>query len=46
MFILCFAQCYVAPRVAWDGFTRFAFTGLKPMAILGFHGTIAMVSEW
>lgn len=46
MFILCFAQCYVAPRVAWDGFSRHAFTGLKPIAVMGFHGTIAMVSEW
>lgn len=46
MCLLCFAQCYVAPRVAWDGFTPLAFTGLKPIARLGFHGTIAMVSEW
>ncbi|UZJ53193.1 hypothetical protein CBS101457_002513 [Exobasidium rhododendri] len=46
MFLLCFAQCCVAPRVAWDGWTRLAFTGLKPIATIGFHGTVAMVSEW
>lgn len=46
MCILGFLQCYVAPRVAWDGWSTLAFTGLEPLVKLGVAGTLAMCSEW
>lgn len=46
MFGLGFLQCYIAPRVAWDGWSRLAFTGLKPIFRLGLAGTFAMCAEW
>lgn len=46
MCILGLLQCVVAPRVAWDGWSRLAFTGLKPLWQLGTAGTLAMCAEW
>ncbi|PWN32367.1 MATE efflux family protein [Meira miltonrushii] len=46
MFILGLLQCYIAPRIAWDGWSRLAFTGLKPIFQLGLAGTFAMCAEW
>lgn len=46
MFILGAMQCYIAPRIAWDGWSTRAFTGLKPILQLGTAGTFAMCAEW
>jgi MATE family multidrug resistance protein len=46
MFFLGVTQCYIAPRVAWDGWTPLAFTGLLPIINLGLAGTFAMCAEW
>lgn len=48
MAILCFLQCVVAPRDAWDGFTTAAFKwdGIKPVLLLGFAGMVSLAAEW
>ncbi|PWY98631.1 MATE efflux family protein [Testicularia cyperi] len=48
MAILCFIQCVLGPRDAWDGFTRAAFKweGIKPVLSLGFAGMISLAAEW
>ncbi|KAJ9477884.1 Ethionine resistance-conferring protein 1 [Pseudozyma hubeiensis] len=48
MAILCFLQCVVAPRDAWDGFTTAAFKwdGIKPVLSLGFAGMVSLAAEW
>lgn len=46
MALLCLLQCYVAPRIAWAGWSRRAFSGLTPLVNLGLAGTLAICSEW
>ncbi|SPC67320.1 uncharacterized protein UHOD_02957 [Ustilago sp. UG-2017b] len=48
MAILCFFQCVLGPRDAWDGFTTAAFKweGIKPVLYLGFTGMISLAAEW
>ncbi|EST07236.1 Multi antimicrobial extrusion protein [Kalmanozyma brasiliensis GHG001] len=48
MAILCFFQCVLGPRDAWDGFTRAAFKweGIKPVLSLGFAGMVSLAAEW
>ncbi|KAJ1027032.1 hypothetical protein NDA18_003052 [Ustilago nuda] len=48
MAILCFFQCVLGPRDAWDGFTTAAFKweGIKPVLYLGFAGMISLAAEW
>ncbi|SNX82811.1 uncharacterized protein MEPE_01517 [Melanopsichium pennsylvanicum] len=48
MAILCFIQCVVGPRDAWDGFTVAAFKwdGVKPVLYLGFAGMVSLAAEW
>ncbi|TKY87440.1 hypothetical protein EX895_004118 [Sporisorium graminicola] len=48
MAVLCFLQCVLAPRDAWDGFTTAAFKwdGIKPVLSLGFAGMVSLAAEW
>ncbi|SJX62137.1 uncharacterized protein SRS1_12986 [Sporisorium reilianum f. sp. reilianum] len=48
MAVLCFLQCVLGPRDAWDGFTTAAFKwdGIKPVLSLGFAGMISLAAEW
>lgn len=48
MAILCFFQCVLGPRDAWDGFTSAAFKweGVKPVLYLGFAGMVSLAAEW
>ncbi|SPO22237.1 uncharacterized protein UTRI_02247_B [Ustilago trichophora] len=48
MAILCFFQCVLGPRDAWDGFTTAAFKwdGVRPVLYLGFAGMISLAAEW
>ncbi len=48
MAILCFFQCVLGPRDAWDGFTTAAFKwdGIRPVLSLGFAGMVSLAAEW
>lgn len=48
MAVLCFFQCVLGPRDAWDGFTTAAFKwdGIKPVLSLGFAGMVSLAAEW
>lgn len=48
MAVLCFFQCVLGPRHAWDGFTTAAFKweGIKPVLHLGFAGMVSLAAEW
>ncbi|KAJ1028354.1 hypothetical protein NDA16_001524 [Ustilago loliicola] len=48
MAVLCFFQCVLGPRDAWDGFTTAAFKwdGVKPVLYLGFAGMVSLAAEW
>ncbi|ETS63241.1 hypothetical protein PaG_03028 [Moesziomyces aphidis] len=48
MAVLCFFQCVLAPRDAWDGFTTAAFKwdGIRPVLYLGFAGMVSLAAEW
>lgn len=48
MAILCFLQCVLAPRDAWDGFSMAAFKweGIRPVLSLGFAGMVSLAAEW
>lgn len=48
MALLCFLQCVLAPRDAWDGFSMAAFKwdGIRPVLSLGFAGMVSLAAEW
>ncbi|PWN53420.1 MATE efflux family protein, partial [Violaceomyces palustris] len=46
--ILCFIQCVIGPRDAWDGWSTQAFhwPGIKPCLYLGATGMLSLAAEW
>ncbi|EPQ31838.1 uncharacterized protein PFL1_00037 [Pseudozyma flocculosa PF-1] len=48
MAVLCFIQCVLGPRTAWDGWTKAAFrwSGIRPVLSLGFAGMCSLAAEW
>ncbi|KAN0066431.1 ethionine resistance protein [Thecaphora frezii] len=48
MALLCFLQCVLGPRTAWDGWSMAAFkwAGIRPVLSLGFAGMCSLATEW
>jgi len=48
MFVLCCIQCYLAPRTAWGGWSRnaWSYKGIMTCVSLGGASTLGLAAEW